>query len=74
MLVVRLPADIEQRLNALAKATGRTKTFYAREAILRYLDELEDASLAENAYRHFRESGEKSIPLQEVMKEYDLGD
>ena len=47
MLAIRLPTEIEQRLDQLAKTTGRTKTFYAREAILRYLDDLEDLYLAE---------------------------
>ena len=47
MLAIRLPAEVENRLDALAKATGRTKTFYAREAILEHLDELEDLYLAE---------------------------
>ena len=47
MLAIRLPADVEERLDRLAKATGRTKTFHAREAILEYLDELEDLYLAE---------------------------
>ena len=27
MLAIRLPTDIEERLDRLAKATGRTKTF-----------------------------------------------
>lgn len=36
MLAIRLPKDIELRLTNLAKKTGRTKTFYAREAILEY--------------------------------------
>ncbi|MFN3703118.1 TraY domain-containing protein [Thermomonas sp.] len=47
MLAIRLPAEVEHRLEALAKATGRTKTFYAREAILEHLDDLEDLYLAE---------------------------
>lgn len=47
MLAIRLPSDVEARLDALAKATGRTKTFYAREAILEHLDDLEDLYLAE---------------------------
>ena len=34
MLAIRLPAEVESRLEALAKATGRTKTFYAREPSL----------------------------------------
>ena len=48
MLAIRLPTDIEERLDRLAKATGRTKTCYAREAILEHLDELEDLYLAEH--------------------------
>jgi RHH-type transcriptional regulator, rel operon repressor / antitoxin RelB len=46
MLAIRLPAEIEERLSSLAKRTGRTKTYYAREAILQYMDDLEDTYLA----------------------------
>ena len=46
MLALRLPAEIEKRLNALAKKTGRSKSFYAREAILRHLEDIEDYHLA----------------------------
>ena len=43
MLALRLPPEIEARLDALAKKTGRTKSYYAREAILEHLEDLEDA-------------------------------
>ncbi len=46
MLALRLPPEIEKRLDALAKKTGRSKSFYAREAILRHLEDLEDYYLA----------------------------
>ena len=46
MLAIRLPEEILQRLATLAAKTGRTKTYYAREAILRHLDDLEDTYLA----------------------------
>jgi RHH-type rel operon transcriptional repressor/antitoxin RelB len=46
MLAIRIPAEIEERLDRLAKKTGRTKTFYAREAILQHLEDLEDIYLA----------------------------
>lgn len=46
MLAIRLDADTEKRLNRLATMTGRTKTFYAREAILEHLKDLEDIYLA----------------------------
>ena len=42
MVMVRLPKEIETRLAMLAQHTGRTKTFYVREAILEHLDDLED--------------------------------
>ena len=46
MLAIRLDPEIEIRLERLAKKTGRTKTFYAREAILEHLEDLEDIYLA----------------------------
>ena len=46
MLAIRLDPAIELRLEQLAKRTGRTKTFYAREAILEHLEDLEDTYLA----------------------------
>jgi RHH-type rel operon transcriptional repressor/antitoxin RelB len=72
MLAIRLPADIESRLDALAKATGRTKTFYAREAILEYLDDLEDIYLAEKRIEDIRSGRSKTVPLGEVMKRYGM--
>lgn len=46
MLAIRLDPETEKRLDALAKKTGRTKTFYARQAILEHLEDLEDVYLA----------------------------
>jgi len=46
MLAVRLPPEIELRLDALAKKTGRTKSYYVREAILRQIEDIEDYYLA----------------------------
>lgn len=67
MLALRLPPEIEARLNALAKKTGRTKSFYAREAILEHIEDLEDAYLAEERIR--TDTGER-ISLEEMMKKY----
>ena len=44
---VRLPDETYDRLQSLAKNTGRTATYYIREAIERHLDDLEDIYLAE---------------------------
>ncbi len=70
MLAVRLDADIERRLRALAAKTGRTKTFYARAAIVAHLDDLEDFYLADERMRDFR--AEDAIPLAELKAELGL--
>jgi RHH-type transcriptional regulator, rel operon repressor / antitoxin RelB len=72
MLAIRLPADVERRLDALAKATGRTKTFYAREAILEHLDDLEDLYLAEKRLEDIRAGKTQPVPLEDVMKRYGV--
>jgi len=68
MLSIRLDADTERRLTALAKATGRTKSFYAREAILAHLDEMEDRFIAIERL----EKPEKRVPLEELERELGL--
>ncbi|NJM29116.1 MAG: TraY domain-containing protein [Rhizobiales bacterium] len=68
MLAIRLPPEIEKRLERLAKKTGRTKTFYAREAILKHLEDMEDTYIAEKALDEFYKSGEKAVPLDKVKK------
>ncbi|MCC9000182.1 MAG: DUF6290 family protein [Candidatus Contendobacter sp.] len=72
MLAIRLPADVEKRLDALAKATGRTKTFYAREAILEHLDDLEDIYLAEQRLEDIQAGRTQTVPLEDVMRRYDM--
>jgi RHH-type rel operon transcriptional repressor/antitoxin RelB len=74
MLAIRLPENIEKRLDRLAKRTGRTKTFYAREAILAHLEDLEDAYLAEKTLDDVRSGRNKTIPLESVMKKHGLAD
>ena len=46
MLAIRLPPEIEKRLKTLADKTGRTKSYYVREAIVEHIDELEDVYIA----------------------------
>jgi RHH-type rel operon transcriptional repressor/antitoxin RelB len=67
MLALRLPAEIEKRLEALAKKTGRTKSFYAREAILRHIEDFEDYHLAR---RRLARGGER-VTLEELEAEAD---
>jgi RHH-type rel operon transcriptional repressor/antitoxin RelB len=68
MLAVRLPNNVEKRLAYLAHKTGRTKTYYAREAILNYLDDLEDIYLSLDRL----EKPAKRWTQDELEKEIDL--
>ncbi len=72
MLAIRLPENIEKRLDRLAKRTGRTKTYYAREAILQHLDDLEDVYFAEKELQAVRSGRSKTIPLEKIMRRYGM--
>ncbi len=71
MLAIRLPEDIEKRLDRLAKRSGRTKTYYARAAILRHIEDLEDLQIAEEELIAIRAGRSRTYTLEEV--ERDLG-
>ena len=70
MLAVRLPEELEARLESLAGKTGRPKSYYVREALTAYIDDLEDHYLSEQRVRRF--AGGAGIGLDELMKKYGL--
>jgi RHH-type rel operon transcriptional repressor/antitoxin RelB len=72
MLALRIDAKTEKRLEALARRTGRTKSFYARQAIAAQLDDLEDFYLAEERMKGFR--SEDAIPIADLKAELGLDD
>ena len=74
MLTLRLPAEMESRLEALAKTTGRAKSFYAKEAIIEYLDDLEDWYRAAKVLEDIRSGREETVPFEDIKREYGLLD
>lgn len=74
MLAFRMPADMEERLARLAKLTGRTKTFYVREALEEHLDDIEDAYLAEKTLEEIRMGKQGTVSLDTLIEEYALED
>ncbi|MEI8055255.1 MAG: TraY domain-containing protein [bacterium] len=68
MLALRLPAQIEKRLNGLAHKTGRTKSYYAKLAIEEFLENQEDYFIAMERLQNQL----PSIPLEEVIKKLGL--
>jgi RHH-type rel operon transcriptional repressor/antitoxin RelB len=73
-LSIRLPGDVEARLNHLAELTGRTKSYYITEAIREHIDDLEDLYLAEQRLIEIRAGRSTTHTLEEVMKTYGLED
>ena len=58
MLAIHLDPETEERLDRLAKLTGRTKTFHAQEAIVEHLEDLEDILLAKERLAN---TGERTV-------------
>ena len=69
---IRLPNEVETRLTNLATLTGRSKTFYVKEAILEHLDDIEDLYLAEKRLIDIKSGKTQTVALEDVMKRYGL--
>ncbi|MDY7001898.1 MAG: ribbon-helix-helix protein, CopG family [Thermodesulfobacteriota bacterium] len=70
MLGVRLEPELEKRLQSLAEKTGRSKSFYAREAIRQFLEDREDYLLGIAVL----ERNEPVISLEELERRLGLED
>jgi RHH-type rel operon transcriptional repressor/antitoxin RelB len=71
---IRLPDDLDRRLEFLARQTGRTKTFYIMKALVERIDDLEDYYLAADVLERIREGEERSYSSAEVRKDLGLDD
>jgi RHH-type rel operon transcriptional repressor/antitoxin RelB len=69
---IRLPEEIERRLDALAEKTGRTKAFYIREMILSHINDLEDYYLAADVVERLRKGQERTFTTREVRHDFGL--
>lgn len=68
---VRLSDELDQRLDRLAAKTGRSKSFYVKQAVEEYITDLEDFYLAER--RGGRRKEDELIPLNQVLADYGMG-
>ena len=73
-LSIRLPPEVEERLDNLAARTGRSKTFYVMEAVREHLSDMEDLYLAEQRLIDIRAGRTKTISLEDMMKQHGLDD
>lgn len=65
-LNIRLDEELDQRLEQLAARTGRSKAFYASEAIEGFLDDWEDYYLAKDELETFRDADEGAIDVDAI--------
>ena len=69
---VRLPNDMEQRLSELATQTGRKKSFYIKEALMNYLEDLEDIYYAEKTLADIKAGRERVLSIDELESSLGL--
>lgn len=74
MLALRLPNELDERLDALAKASGRSKNEHALEALTEYVADMEDAQIAEQRLADLRAGRSHTVPIEELMQRYGLAD
>ena len=68
-LSITLTPEDDARLTELARRTGRSKTFYVREAIHEHLGELEERFWADTVVRQWEADGKPSRPADELWDE-----
>ena len=69
---IRLTDEEEERLDQLARRTGRSKSFYVRTALHAHLSEMEDAFTADESLDAFEAAGRRTRPLAALKAETNL--
>jgi RHH-type rel operon transcriptional repressor/antitoxin RelB len=71
IMTIRLPDDVCSRLIDLSTATGRSKSYYIREALVEYLEDMEDIYMADQRREELETKKSHTIPFDEIVKEYE---
>ncbi len=72
MLALRLEKELEYRVAQVAAAKGSNKSAVVRDAVIRYLEDQEDAVLAQRARKSNAKSRGKAKSIAEVRKALGL--
>jgi predicted DNA-binding protein len=73
-ITVRLDPDIDERLTRLVEEYGHNKQYYLIELARNGIEALENALEADRVVMLSRLKGEKMIPLEDIMRKYDIQD
>ena len=69
MVNVRVPKEIEERLEELTRLTHRSKSFYVREALRAYLEDLEDYYIS---LERFADKSSKRYTIEEAKEKLGI--
>jgi len=73
-LSIRLDEELEARLERLARLTGRSKSFYVKQALQDQIEDLEDLYLARRVARRVEEGRERLVPIEDLERELGVED
>ena len=71
-LSIRLDGELLARLEKLSKQTGRSKTYYVREALIEKMEDLEDTYMAKRVLARVKSGKAKILTQEEVKAKYGL--
>jgi RHH-type rel operon transcriptional repressor/antitoxin RelB len=71
---VRLDDDLDARLERLARLTGRSKSFYIKQALAEQIKDLEDLFLARKVAKRVADGRERLIPIEALEREPGVTD
>lgn len=71
---IRLDKDLAARLDRLVRLTGRSKSFYVKQAIEDQIADLEDLFLARKVAKRVAEGREEVTSLEELERELGVED
>lgn len=74
MLAISLPADLDTRLDDLARARGMSKAALVEEAIAAQIEDLEDAHLAMQRRIALERGESDTVSLETLMQRHGLAD
>ncbi len=69
---INLTEEEYERLDRLSRYTRRPKAFYVKEALNRYLEEIEEVYLLERSLEKVRAGEEELVSLKKVKKQLDV--
>ena len=71
---IRLDDELDARLERIARLTGRSKSFYVKQALAEQIQDLEDLYLARKVAKRVTDGRERLIPLDELERELGVAD